>query len=178
MADLSPLRAVRRDKVLDAAERLFVARGFRATTMEAIAEAAGFSKVTLYGYFRDKEAAFEGVARRLADRLRGAALAALQEKGPASARITAALIAKHGMVHDLVRTSAFAMELMAQKALVGQMFRALDTEITEAIATLLGDDQAARILFDGAMGIANASTSRAAMEADIARLVAAVAADR
>lgn len=174
MTDLSPLKAARREKLLDTAERLFVTQGFRATTMEGIAEAAGLSKVTLYGYFRDKEAAFEGVALRLADRLRSAVMAALDADSPPPVRIAAALIAKHGMVHDLIRTSAFATELMSQQAVIGRIFSALDAEITARIATLLGDPQAARILFDGAMGIANASTSRADMQADITRLVAAV----
>lgn len=142
--------------------------------MEGIAEAAGLSKVTLYGYFHDKEAVFEGVALRLADRLRSAVLAALDADDAPPARITAGLILKHGMVYDLVRTSAFATELMAQKAVIGRIFAALDVEITARIAALLGDPQAARILFDGAMGIASASRSRAAMQADITRLVAAM----
>jgi AcrR family transcriptional regulator len=75
---LSPLKLARRDKLLDVAERLFVTQGFRATTIEGLAEAAGLSKVTVYGYFADKDAVFEAVALRLADRMRAVALGMLQ----------------------------------------------------------------------------------------------------
>lgn len=176
MTDLSPLKAARRERLLDTAERLFVAQGFRATTMEGMAEAAGLSKVTVYGYFRDKDAAFEAVARRLADRMRKAVLAELDAEGLPAGRVTAALNVKHGIVHDLVGTSAFATELMAQKLSVGRIFADLDADITARIADLLGDVQAARILFDGAMGIAGTGAPKAQMQADIARLVAALSA--
>lgn len=42
-----------------AAGKLFVEKGFGAVSMEAIAAEAGASKVTLYGYFPNKEALFE-----------------------------------------------------------------------------------------------------------------------
>ncbi|MFM9936800.1 MAG: TetR/AcrR family transcriptional regulator [Novosphingobium sp.] len=55
------MRAAQRETVLDAAEALFLAQGFRATPIEAIAETASMSKVTVYGYFRDKDAVFVAV---------------------------------------------------------------------------------------------------------------------
>jgi TetR/AcrR family transcriptional regulator, mexJK operon transcriptional repressor len=42
-----------------AAGKLFIEKGFGAVTMEAIAQEAGGSKATLYGYFSSKEALFE-----------------------------------------------------------------------------------------------------------------------
>ncbi|EIZ77620.1 TetR family transcriptional regulator [Novosphingobium sp. Rr 2-17] len=49
----------RRLSFVDAAGALFVERGFGAVTMEAVAQRAGASKATLYGYFASKEALFE-----------------------------------------------------------------------------------------------------------------------
>lgn len=168
---LSPLKHARRDKLLDVAERLFIAQGFRATTMEGLAEAAGLSKVTVYGYFPDKDAAFQAVAIRLAERLKAAVLAALGQAGPLADRVSAALTAKHGMVFDLVRTSPFAAELLSRKADLPHIFVALDAELTQAIAAETGDDDLAKLLFDAAMGIADGAASRAGMERDIKRLV-------
>jgi TetR/AcrR family transcriptional repressor of mexJK operon len=49
----------RRLGFVKAASKLFVEKGFGAVTMEAIAQEAGGSKATLYGYFSSKEALFE-----------------------------------------------------------------------------------------------------------------------
>lgn len=171
MPDLSPLKAARLEKLLDAALQLFVTRGYRGTSMEALAEAAGLSKVTLYSYFRDKDAAFAGVARRLAQRLQEACSAALQQDSTPAARVTAALQAKHAMVHDIVRSSVFASEILAQKQGVARIFIALDQQIIGEIASVLGDGALARLIFNAATGIAENAGSRAEMQEDIARLV-------
>ncbi|MFN3552980.1 MAG: TetR/AcrR family transcriptional regulator [Novosphingobium meiothermophilum] len=44
--------------LLDVAREIFVRRGFRATTMDEVAAAAGVTKRTLYAWHRDKEALF------------------------------------------------------------------------------------------------------------------------
>lgn len=43
-----------RERIVDAADRLFTAKGFQETTMEEIAEAAGVSPGTLYNYYGTK----------------------------------------------------------------------------------------------------------------------------
>ena len=48
----------KREAVLAAAKQLFGIDGLRGTSMHAIAEAAGVSKVTLYSHFADKDALF------------------------------------------------------------------------------------------------------------------------
>ncbi|HWK32857.1 MAG TPA: TetR/AcrR family transcriptional regulator [Hyphomicrobium sp.] len=50
--------ALRRTRILEAAEQVFTDIGYGATTMEVIARAAGMSKKTLYGMFPDKRALF------------------------------------------------------------------------------------------------------------------------
>jgi len=44
--------------VLDAAQQLFLSQGYAATSMDAIAQAAGVSKLTVYSHFGDKEGLF------------------------------------------------------------------------------------------------------------------------
>ena len=44
-----------RRNILDAADKLFCKNGVDKTTMELIAAEAGYSKPTLYGYFKDKD---------------------------------------------------------------------------------------------------------------------------
>lgn len=49
--------------ILNAATALFMERGFEASSMEAIAERAGVSKMTLYTRFKDKDALFAASVR-------------------------------------------------------------------------------------------------------------------
>lgn len=61
--------AVRRDaRLFEVAKRLFIDRGFEATTMDAVAEMAGVSKPTLYARYRDKRELFGAVLRDMVHR--------------------------------------------------------------------------------------------------------------
>ena len=53
------------DRILDAAAALFLQHGYAATSIEAIARAAGVAKRTLYARFPDKGAIFPAVVHRL-----------------------------------------------------------------------------------------------------------------
>jgi TetR/AcrR family transcriptional repressor of mexJK operon len=48
----------KRAAILDVAKRLFTTHGFEGTSMDAIAAAAGVSKLTVYSHFQDKERLF------------------------------------------------------------------------------------------------------------------------
>jgi AcrR family transcriptional regulator len=54
-------RSLRRRRLVDAAARVFAARGFEAASMDDIAHEAGAGKPTLYRYFAGKDALFEAV---------------------------------------------------------------------------------------------------------------------
>lgn len=58
-------RAARREEILDAARRVFAARGFRGTTIADIAEDAGIALGTIYLYFSSKEEVFGALQQRL-----------------------------------------------------------------------------------------------------------------
>jgi TetR/AcrR family transcriptional regulator, mexJK operon transcriptional repressor len=54
-----------RQRILTAAEKLFLQKGFLATSMDEIAEAADVSKQTVYARFTSKEALFVGIVETL-----------------------------------------------------------------------------------------------------------------
>ena len=60
-----------RTRVLDAAERLTIARGVAGLTLEACAREAGVSKGGLLYHFASKEALVSGMLNRLAERIEG-----------------------------------------------------------------------------------------------------------
>src|SRR5262247_4151427 len=59
------LAAVRRDHILDAATRVFAARGFNVATVRDVAREAGVADGTIYNYFENKDALLFGIFDRL-----------------------------------------------------------------------------------------------------------------
>lgn len=53
----------KRAAILDAAKRLFVEQGYAGTSMDAVAAAAGVSKLTVYSHFGDKDTLFREAVR-------------------------------------------------------------------------------------------------------------------
>jgi AcrR family transcriptional regulator len=68
---VAPTRAQRqartRNELIDAAERLFTAQGFHATSLDAVAAEAGFTKGAVYSNFASKEDLFFAVYERRVD---------------------------------------------------------------------------------------------------------------
>jgi TetR/AcrR family transcriptional repressor of mexJK operon len=56
-----PKSEEKHDAIVDAASDLFLARGLKATSMDAVAEKAGVSKQTVYSHFKNKEELFREV---------------------------------------------------------------------------------------------------------------------
>jgi AcrR family transcriptional regulator len=176
---ITPLKAARRDKILNAAQKLFTEHGLRATTMEAIAARSAISKATVYAYFRDKDEVFAAVAVRLCEQLRTRVMNGLEQAGGVSDRVTAALNGKHDIVFDVVRSSAFASELFAaQNQIAADRFSLLDIWIQEQIKALIkksgvNDAEAgalAFLLFSASAGIANHAKTSEESRAAVARL--------
>ncbi|MGW7284689.1 TetR/AcrR family transcriptional regulator [Streptomyces sp. NPDC054847] len=71
-------RAVREQQMMDAAVRTFGQLGYRAASMDEIAELAGVSKPLVYLYLNSKEELFTACIRREAQRLTAAVQAAIQ----------------------------------------------------------------------------------------------------
>ena len=76
-------RQVNREAVLDAAVRVFRERGYQGTTLEAIAETAGFSRGVTYSQFSSKADLFlAALERRRAERAAGQHTAAAAGDDP------------------------------------------------------------------------------------------------
>jgi AcrR family transcriptional regulator len=89
-----------REQVLAAAARMFAARGFHATSLDAIAEEAGFSRGAVYYNFADKEELFlELLDRRCAERAQDlrAVFADTPEDDVAATSRQAQLAAQHAL---------------------------------------------------------------------------------
>lgn len=57
--------ADKRSQILDAATRVFLARGYAETSMERVAQESGAARRTLYNQFKSKEALFEAMIARI-----------------------------------------------------------------------------------------------------------------
>lgn len=76
-------RSERRQSILGGAGRAFTAAGFAATSMEAIAEEAGVSKLLLYRHFDSKAGLYRSVLEQVQQRIGEEFSAALEaEQGP------------------------------------------------------------------------------------------------
>ena len=69
------------ERILDVATQLFLAHGYGATSIEAVAQRARISKRTFYHRFPDKAALFSAVVHRIIERLRPPAGAPLFDEG-------------------------------------------------------------------------------------------------
>ena len=107
---------VRRDEILDEAARLFVAKGYEATTITELQEAAGVARGTLYYHFRSKEDVLDGLIRRHGDRL----LAGLRQVVAAPLPVPEKLMACIG---------ALAPQDAQQAALIEEMGRASNSTL-------------------------------------------------
>ncbi|MBI5118449.1 TetR/AcrR family transcriptional regulator [Candidatus Poribacteria bacterium] len=82
-------RLARIELILDAAEKLFLQKGFGATTMNDIGEAAEFCRASLYNYFPAKEMIYVSILERAMDSLVAEARKATSQASTASAKIEA-----------------------------------------------------------------------------------------
>ena len=113
--------AVRRDaRLLDAATTLFMERGFDGTSIDAVAEAAGVSKPTVYVRYRDKRDLFAAVLRgRIRDwlaPLSAAAEAQATEANPKSIETTLHELSRHMLAHALLPECATLQRILAAQA--------------------------------------------------------------
>ena len=173
----------RRQRLLEAAERQFSSAGFRAVSMAAIADEAGFAKATIYAYFADKDDVFRAVAASVAERLIAAVDGGLAGSGSTGMRLVAALRAKDTLVYKLVTASSHAGELFeARDRLVRSLFSDTDNRILERVAGALADGRErglpparlARILVRASRGLAARAESAHALGKDIEFLVSSL----
>jgi len=71
-------KAQRKKRIVDIAQKVFVARGYEGTSVPAIADAAGYNKRTIYLYFKDKEDIFLAVVLRCMELLKSSFKSAVE----------------------------------------------------------------------------------------------------
>lgn len=107
-----------RTRILDAAITVFRRQGFRRSSIEQAAEAAGLTRQALYHHFKSKEALFRAVIERLyedAFAAETAAIAATEKAGGGLADvIVAAVTAKLGQLAKSLDGSPHVEELFSE----------------------------------------------------------------
>ncbi len=124
--------------ILDAALRLFSQHGYRHTSVDEIATAAGIAKGTIYLYFESKEALFRALCSHVTEHIFAEVEAAIGDDGPALVRIAAALRVKFGRLFRAVTSASHGRELIESRDdLAADIFKAFDHRFEALIATLV-----------------------------------------
>ena len=135
------VKADRAAVIISAAHDLFMAHGFKATTMEAIARAAGVAKPTLYARFPDKESVFAAVGQRAVAQFTAAFEAAISAPGPATDRVRAGLGAKYRALDAMIGASPHAGELVADyERLAPDALASLHATVLAGVQEVLFDE--------------------------------------
>src|ERR1700735_2122429 len=154
----------RRRQLVAVALELFAQRGYRATTMDDIAEAAGVTKPLLYQHFSSKRALYLELVDSIAHDVLGAVgRAVMRAEGPrqqvelgfaAYFRLVVSREAEFRLLYG--RDHADDLEL-------GRALRAVEDAIAEAIDPLIDaglDDRHRRLLAYGLRGLAEGASRR------------------
>lgn len=144
--DLPPgLPDERRIELLTAALHVFARYGYKKTSMDEVARAAGLSRQGLYLHFPSKDALFRDLVAFVLDRSLGAGRAALAAPGrPIEERLAAAFEAAYGQhVGSLSATPHLAELLEASRQVVGGLVGEQERAFREAVAQALAHDRIA-----------------------------------
>lgn len=162
-------------RILEAARQLFLARGLRGTSMEAIAGQARVAKPTLYARFPNKDAVYAAlVGELIAEKDRHFAVA-LAEAGPVTARITRALAAKYRVLAAALEGSPHAEELLGAQDVARSLFAESEARVEAGLTAALAAEgigdagRLARLICDSIHGVMLRRGTPA--EADIALVV-------
>jgi TetR/AcrR family transcriptional regulator, mexJK operon transcriptional repressor len=108
-------------RLLDVATRLFMERGFDGTSIDAVAEAAGVSKPTVYARYRDKRALFAAVLRGRIRRwlapVSAAAEAQATEANPKSIKTTLHELSRHMVAYTLAPEAGAVQRILSAQAI-------------------------------------------------------------
>jgi AcrR family transcriptional regulator len=143
--------AARRAAILDAATGVFLRYGFKKTSMDDLARAAGLSRQGLYLHFATKEALFQEGLLRIIAATRAAGRAALaRTELPVEERALEMFVAIHGQL--IGRLGEHLSELMlTAKQLVGSAVDELEQEQVADLARLLRSEGVAAAWKDGGL---------------------------
>ena len=136
-----PATATRRDLVLEAAQGVFLRYGFKKTSMDDLARAAGLSRQGLYLHFKTKEALFKAAFEHLLVQIHAATRAALTRSAASlEDRLLGAFEASHGHVFTSSKSDHLDELFGTATAMIGAQYEAAERELIAAIADALSHD--------------------------------------
>jgi len=112
LKDSASKKNEKREVVFKVAYDVFARYGFRRTTMNDIAQAAGISRPALYLMFENKEALFRELASYKQNQGIDLAISALSASASITERITAAILSYERVFYEPVAQSAHGAELV------------------------------------------------------------------
>ena len=137
-----------REAVVDAAQRLFLERGFGAVSMDDLAEAAEVARRTLYNQFSSKEEIFRAMLDRVSSQLEDALPPGIETSGDVTQvlqRIARAILALHKQP-EYVGFLRMVVADSRQFPWIAKAFAAVMDPQTERFARYLGQQAGLGVL--------------------------------
>ena len=155
----------RRQQLFAVALGLFAQRGYRATTMDDIAEAAGVTKPLLYQHFSSKRALYLELVDSIARDLLEAIERAVRDADGPRQQVELGFAAYFRLVvsHEAEFRLLFGRDHHADDDELGRALRMVEDAIAEAIDPLIDaglDDDHRRLLAYGIVGMAEGASRR------------------
>ena len=141
----------RQKAILAAAFEVFRNYGFRRTTMEDIAQAAGMSRAALYLHYRNKQDIFQSLVQVYFDTTHAEVARILARTLPVADALSAAFAAQGGPIIQALLSSPHGAEFMDAKTLVSaEIVKTAEARLTGVYAAWLDREAAAgRVRLDG-----------------------------
>lgn len=162
-------RAQRRAQLLQAAQAVFVRKGYHAAAMEDIADEAGVSKPVLYQHFPGKLELYLALLESECDRLESLVLEALDSTDDHKERVYATIAAFFEFVGD----EGEAFRLVFESDLTGDSrvrhrIDALEAQLGDAISHRIAQDTGLPKSFSDLLGVTLAGMSQVSARAWLA----------
>lgn len=125
-----------KEAFLDAAERLFISPGYRASSMELVAREAGYSRGSIYRHFPTRDSLVEALIQRITQRHMGNILERLPaDAGPLDILVESTVIVATELVHDpLLKT----ISDQSDEGIVGHML-ANNATLVQMVESVIED---------------------------------------
>jgi AcrR family transcriptional regulator len=136
------------DKLLSEARKLFVSKGYRATTLEQIAAAAGLTKGAVYFHFGAKEAVLVQLLSGIESQLIDPALAILKSPGSPVADKLVQFLRSHGELgltnrEDMLLLIGMSIEFAEQTGEAADRIKRMYKLLYKVLGSLIRRGQAA-----------------------------------
>ena len=118
----SPDANARRAAILESAKGVFLRYGFKKTSMDDLARAAGLSRQGLYLHFSTKDELFKAAVLHIIEAARDGGRAALAQDGDIEPRLLGAFEAMHGHAISQPSSEHMAELLATTQQILGNVF--------------------------------------------------------